>query len=330
MLTASARHPERVLVAGAAGFVGSEIVRQLCSLNLSVRTTDRIPEPPPGLPSYRPADLRNPAETEALLDGVDCVINASGIAHIFNRTAETDKLMYAVNGDAAGALARAAVRAGVSHLVLISSVGVYGSPGTPSVDEAFPCSPSGPYEESKYQGERQAAAAVSGSRTRLTILRPATIYGPGDRGNVARLIRTIDHGRFVWIGDGRNLKSLVFREDFARACVRAALGGSDSDVYNVSAPPETMRAIVDSIAEALGKRPPRLSIPAGFARSMTTLAAHSPVARPRFQALRRTVGKWLAHDAYDASKFAQRFGQIAAVPLREGIRREVEWYASRN
>jgi nucleoside-diphosphate-sugar epimerase len=216
----------------------------------------------------------------------------------------------------------------VGHVVLISSVAVYGSPGVPSVDETFPCNPSGVYEESKYEGEEQSRAAISGSGTRLTILRPATIYGPGDRGNVARLVRALDKGRFFWIGDGLNLKSLLFLEDFARACVRAALQGTESDVYNVSAPAETMRSVVDAIAEALGKRPPRISIPAVCARSAAAMAALSPVARARFHGLRRTLRKWLAHDAYDAGKFSRRFGEFVQVPLREGMRREVEWHVA--
>jgi hypothetical protein len=89
-----------------------------------------------------------------------------------------------------------------------------------------------------------------------------------------------------------------------------------------------MHAVVDAIAEALGKRPPRLFIPASCARGAAALAALSPVARARFQGLRRTLRKWLAHDAYDAGKFARRFGEFVQVPLREGMRREVEWHVA--
>jgi len=320
--------PPRVLVAGAAGFVGAQIVRELSSRELEIRTTDCVAKPRTELPSYRPADLRNPDQVRPVVDGVDCVINASGIAHVFRLDEAAAKTMREVNGDAAGTLARAAVEAGVAHLVQISSVSVYGSPGVPSVDETFSCNPTGVYEESKYEGELLSLAAVKGTGTRLTILRPATIYGPGDRGNVARLVRALDKGRFVWIGDGLNLKSLLYHEDFARACVRAALEGTESDIYNISAPAETMHSVVDAIAEALGKRPPRLFIPAACARSAAAVAALSPVARTRFQGLRRTLRKWLAHDAYDAGKFVRRFGDFVQVPLREGMRREVEWHVA--
>ena len=56
----------------------------------------------------------------------------------------------------------------------------------------------------------------------LTILRLATLYGEGDPGNVGRLMRTLDRGRFLWIGDGSNRKSLLYRGDAANACMAVA------------------------------------------------------------------------------------------------------------
>ena len=284
--------------------------------------------PAGALPCYRPADLCRTEQIAPLLEGVDCAIHAAGLAHVFRPDESTNRLMHEVNGTAAGNLARAAAQSGVRHVVLISSVSVYGSPGTPSVDESFPVRPSGHYAQSKYEGETLSLEATQGTATGLTILRPATIYGPGDRGNVARLIGAVARGRFVWIGDGRNLKSLVYVEDFARACVRAALGGTGGEVYNVSAPPETMREVVQAIARALGRKVPRLAVPAALARAAAALAGMSPVARRQLKSLRGSLGKWLAHDAYDATRFLRRFGEIAAVPLAEGIRREVEWYGA--
>ena len=317
------------LVTGAAGFVGSAIVRELGASGVEVRTTDRVPKTGTNLASYRAADLRQEDSIGPLVEGADAVIHAAGLAHVFRPDESTARLMHEANGIAAGNVARAAARSGVRRVVLVSSVSVYGSPGAASVDETFPARPSGAYAESKYEGERLALEAVRGTATALTILRPATIYGPGDRGNVARLIGAVARGRFVWIGDGSNYKSLVYVDDFARACVRAALQDTSGDVYNVSAAPETMRSVVEAIARALGRRIPRIGLPAGAARAAAAVAAASPIARRRLRALGASVRKWLSDDAYDGGKFVRRFGEFAAVPMTEGIRREVEWYGAR-
>ena len=323
------QYPQSVLVVGALGFVGSAIVAELMRAGVEVRTTDRVASPKNPPPAYRCADLERHGQILPLLEGVDCVINASGIAHVFRLDAVAAEAMHRVNAVGAGELALAAAQSRVGHLVHLSSVSVYGSPGIPSVDETEPCRPSGPYEQSKCEGERLATEAVNGTSTRLTVLRPATIYGPGDRGNVARLIRAIDRGRFIWVGSGANLKSLIFREDFARACVRAALDKTASGIYNVSAPPVTMRAVVEAAASALGRNIPRICVPGTIARGVAKLAGLSPVARSHASALGRGLIKWLSHDAYDASKFERRFGDIQCLPLKEGIRLEVEWYVAR-
>jgi nucleoside-diphosphate-sugar epimerase len=66
----------------------------------------------------------------------------------------------------------------------------------------------------------------------------------------------LDRGRFLWIGDGSNRKSLLYKGDAARACMAVAeRPASGVNIYNVSAPACTMREIVDGIADALGKHP---------------------------------------------------------------------------
>ncbi|MDO9566735.1 MAG: NAD-dependent epimerase/dehydratase family protein [Candidatus Desulfaltia sp.] len=79
-------------------------------------------------------------------------------------------------------------------------------------DENPPCNPVGPYALSKYNAELRAIEISRESGMALTILRLATLYGEEDPGNVGRLMRTLDRGRFLWIGDGSNRKSSEFGE----------------------------------------------------------------------------------------------------------------------
>lgn len=190
-------------------------------------------------------------------------------------------------------VASTAAAAGVGHLILISSVSVY-CPYTQGIyDENTPCNPVGPYALSKYNAELRAIEIVRVSEMALTILRLATLYGEGDPGNVGRLMRTLDKGRFLWIGDSSNRKSLLYKGDAARACMAVAERPARGiNIYNVSAPACTMREIMDGIANALGKYPSPVRLPALPALLLSRHLSRIP--NRRTVGLHQTVMKWLA------------------------------------
>jgi nucleoside-diphosphate-sugar epimerase len=256
------------------------------------------------------------------------VIHAAGLAHIFNASQANAAPYHVVNEIGTSNVAAVAAEEGVRHLIMISSVAVYGGchDGLPCNEES-PCNPEGPYATSKWQAERRAVEIAENSEMRLSILRLTTLYGEGDPGNIARLIRLIDHGRFVWIGAGQNRKSLMYKEDAARACLRVARStGAGINIYNVSDSAYSMRGIVEHIANALGRSVPRYWVPASIARGAISVAAklarnHGPLGTAEV-----AVRKWLSDDVYDSHKFEREFTFRANVDLAEGLRREVAWY----
>lgn len=320
-----------VLITGAGGFLGSEIVRQALELDMHVRATDRMQESPLSADvEYVPADVLVPDSLPAGLQGMQCVIHAAGLAHIFDARRQTEAPFKQVNEIGTGNVARAAAEAGVEHLVLVSSVSVYGPFTQGAYDERAPCAPVGPYAESKYQAERRATELAADTGMRLSILRLATLYGEGDPGNVRRLIGTVDEGRFMWVGRGTNRKSLCHRQDAARACLTVADSpGAGIEVYNVSAPPCTMREVVEQIGLAMGCSLPGWHVPGGMALALANVVARLASGRGRFGSLELALHKWLANDVYDARKFRESFGFQTEVGLAEGIRREVDWYRQR-
>lgn len=286
-------------------------------------TVGRQAQPTKPLPNYLRADLREPATLTPLLQQVDCVIHAAGLAHQFGAAAKP-AAFFSINVDATTEMMRAAVNAGVQHLILLSSVSVYGGAAT---DETFPCKPQGPYAESKYLAEQHARVIAAEADQRLTILRLATCYGEGDPGNVKRLMQSIDRGRFVWIGTGANRKSLIHRGDVARAVLAVVAScGSGITTYNVAAAPCTMHEIVQALAAALGRRVPSWHVPGTVARGLARVAATATRGRGKLGALPTTIEKWLADDVYGAAAFEQAFGFRAAISVAEGLRREVAWY----
>ena len=315
-----------VLVTGATGFLGSAVANRFANEGFGVRATGRQVQPQGlGRADYRPFDLTGPDTGDSLFAGVDAVVNCAGLAHRFRVGDDAD--FRRVNVDATARLVEAAARAGVRHFVHVSSVSVYG-PGSGEGDESTPCRPMGAYAESKREAEQAAARAAYRSSLRLVILRMPTLYGRGDPGNLARLIRALDRGRFVWIGTGANRKNLLHREDAAQACFLAMIvsdGRTGANVppetFNVPSDVKTVREIVGEIVRALGRRPPRFRIPAGPITVAAQLAKKiSPLAP-----FVHSVEKWLQDDCFDGTRFYQRTGFRHAVSLREGIAEEVAW-----
>ena len=218
-----------------------------------------------------------------------------------------------------------------------STISVYGDGKPNPTDEDFRGSPSGAYAVSKYEAEISAEDVCKENNIDLAILRLATVYGPGDVGNVLRLIKLIDSGKFFWTGDGRNSKSLIFVTDAARACRLAAEKEAEKEaekdlaganIYNVTDTPHTMREIVEEIARQLGKKIPGVTIPAALIKSTLSAAGILPLVGKRARGLAETLKKWRSDDVLSGAKIERELNFKIGTPLGEGIRKEVEWYLS--
>jgi UDP-glucose 4-epimerase len=134
----------------------------------------------PGVSWRELSDLRGAVDWDALLQGVDAVVHLANIAH--QQASETD--FEIVNHQATAALCAAAKRAGVRHLVYVSSI--YAQVGHVServITEADQPAPANAYGRSKLGAER----AVVQSGVPFTILRPVLVLGENAKGNAGTL-----------------------------------------------------------------------------------------------------------------------------------------------
>jgi nucleoside-diphosphate-sugar epimerase len=237
---------------------------------------------------------------------------------------------HRVNVLGTATLLEAAGRAGIRRFFFMSSVAIYGDSSVPTTEETPPV-PTGPYGATKLEAERLVAAWASQRPDRVVrMVRPTVVYGPGNRGNVFRLMRQIRSGFFVPVGRGGNVKSVAYVENLIDACLFALdRGDAGLAVYNYSDEPHLPFAeIVATICRLLGKPEPRFSIPLGPA-----LAILGPVER-----LTRAVGWQLpVHAAalkmnkatcHESGKIrAEGFRQ--RVPTEEGLARMAAWFLHR-
>ena len=323
--------PWRFVVTGADGFLGRRVVCLAAAAGgAPVPVVGRTVSP---APRWRPpsgcivADVTRPCTLAGVFDGCGAVIHAAGLAHVFDHTGAMDAQLWRVNADGTENIARAAAEAGVRHLVLVSSAAVYG-PHEGWVDETAPCRPEGAYAQSKLEAERRATEVATRHGMALTILRPVTMYGEGDPGNVYRLIRAIDRRRFLWIGSGTNRKSLLHRDDVAEACILALKRAPQGvEVFNVAGPAYEMREVISTIARELRRAIPPVRVPPRLVMALVHAVSRvDPTIGGGRNGLLESLQKWVRDDVYDGDKMRRVLGWQPRIDLQSGLRREIRWY----
>lgn len=252
---------ERILVTGASGFVGTALVTTLMRAGRPVRAATRHPETallPRGVEAVAVPDFRQSIDWAPMLAGVGSVVHLAGIAHV---GPNVDPAVYdRVNHVATADLAAACARAGVRRLVFLSSVRAQcGIAAAQALREADEPRPSEAYGRSKLTAE-DAVRACGGA---WTILRPAMVYGPGAKGNLAHLMRIaalplpLPFARFANERSILGLENLVSAIAFVlgeEACAR--------ETYLVADPkPLTLAEIVAALRCGAGRRPRLFPVP---------------------------------------------------------------------
>lgn len=315
----------RLLVTGASGFLGTAIVAKAVEAGHVVRGLSRR-KPSTASIEWSVADICEPSQLAPAMRGVDCVIHTAGAAHIFWPTPSDAARMHAINAEGARNVARAAAEAGVRRMVAVSSIKVYGSAHSGPRDEQVACHPDSAYGRTKHQGELWSLEEGERTGMEVVALRMTALYGPGDAGNMSRMIRMVDRGRWIWIGAGKNRKSFTHVSDAADACLLSALTPGLAGPFNVAVEHRSVREMVAGICQALGVRMPALRVPRGLALGGARAVAALSFINPKLGALVTQIENLTADDLYPGSSFAGATGFAGQVPFQTGISQEVGWY----
>lgn len=301
----------RVLVTGAAGFIGSHVADECLSLGMEVIATDDLSggylENVPKGATWVHGDLCDSKFVASLWDAgrFDAVYHlgayaAEGLSHFIRA------FNYRTNLEASVNLVNQAVLHEAERFVFTSSIAVYGRGQVPMTEEMVP-RPEDPYGISKYAVELDLAAAHDMFGLEYTIFRPHNVYG--ERQNIADRYRNVI-GIFMnavlrgepmtVFGDGQQTRAFSHIADVAPVIARAPkVNAAVNETFNVGADqPYSVFELTRQIATTFGVEAHIRHLPA-----------------------RNEV----VHAFSDHTKVDNVFGSVSNIGLAEGIERMAAW-----
>jgi nucleoside-diphosphate-sugar epimerase len=308
--------PMRIVVTGAAGFIGSHICDALLAQGHEVAGVDAfIDYYPRALKednlrligahprfTFTELDLRID-RLDDLLEGADGVVNQAAMAGLM-RSWDDLETYVGCNILAVARLIAACQRAGVERFVHASTSSVYGQNAVG--DESLPTRPISPYGVTKLAAEHLLLAHRAAHGFPVIILRYFSIYGPRQRPDMAYhiFIKAMLAGEPITIyGDGRQSRANTFVADCVRGTLAALADGEVGETYNIGGGEEiSLLEAIDLIAKATGTSPQ---------------IRHE---RPRPGDQLRTVA--------DTSKARRAFGYQPIVRPADGLREQARWHVA--
>ncbi len=309
---------KHVLVTGGAGFIGSELVRQVAATGTSVTVVDNLVngkrENLQHVLSDRVrievTDIRDNKRLKKLLKDVDVLFHLAclGVRHSIHSPIES----HEVNATATLELLALAKEANIKRFVYVSSSEVYGTAHFVPITEECPTYPHTVYGASKLAGECYARAYWNTYQFPTVVIRPFNTYGPrchheGDCGEVIPkfLLRAMVGQPLIIFGDGTQSRDFTFVSDTAKGILEAGLlSESIGRTINIGYGQEiTLNDLARIVKEVLAKP----DVPVEHVES-----------RPG------DVQRLCA----DVSYAKELFGYKPTITLKKGLHHLLQWYKS--
>jgi dihydroflavonol-4-reductase len=269
----------RVLVTGAAGFVGGGVARALRNRGDEVVALVRDPKRAGDLAAQGVEvvtdDLSEVGALVGYLRRADAAIHAAGSYRVGIRDRERDAMLDANVGTTARVLDAAAV-ARTPRIVYVSTVNAFGNTRGRVVDESYRRDTAARflswYDETKFRAHEAAEQRIARG-ARILIVLPSQVYGPRDHSAFGDQLRLARDGQLRYRALDDVGVGLVHVDDLAAGIVAALDRGRIGRSYILSGPTTTLAEAIDLAAALGGHEPPRLRIPTGLLRVMAPLGA---------------------------------------------------------
>ena len=318
-----------ILVTGATGFLGHNLIPQLRAARHEVRalvrpTSDTRFLQEHGVDLAYTDDIRDAEAARRAIQGCDQVIHAAGQFRFWG-----DSLSFwQTNVAGTHALLEAATAVSVKRFIHISTIVVVGkTPTTGILDETAVCNPQEPYQRTKFEAEQLALTYHQTHDLPVTILRPGAFYGPWGRYAFNRLFFEEPlRGWRIKVDGGKHITFPVFALDVVQGIMLALENGRSGEIYNICSQSLHHNEVNDIVSDLAGISRWRFNFPTwsvlALAKSWTALSRFT--GREPFYPI--NLAPYVFQDWHISTQKAQTELGYQPTPFAEGAKETLDWY----
>ncbi|MBW4049469.1 MAG: SDR family oxidoreductase [Proteobacteria bacterium] len=333
-LVAALAVPQRWLVTGSAGFIGSHLLEYLLRAGHAVVSLDNfstghqrnldevrqlVGEAAWARHRFIEGDIVDPVTCRQACEGADIVLHQAALGSV-PRSIEDPLRTHAVNATGFLNMLVASRDAGCKRFVFAASSSTYGDhPGLPKVEDRIG-NPLSPYAVTKYLDELYAGVFTRSYGMQTVGLRYFNVFGARQDPNgayaavIPRWAASIAQGQSCEIfGDGETSRDFCFIDNVAQANLRAALvpgEGPRFDIFNV----------------AFGEQTTLNQLHGLLCENLQALMPNLKVLPPTYREFRQGD---VRHSLANIGKAATVLGYVPTHSVREGLREAMPWYVDR-
>lgn len=299
---------------GGAGFIGSNLVKQLVADGHDVTVLDNLSSgfrsnlhPFPEI-RFIEGDIRDDAAVAEAIKGMEVVFHLA--ASVGNKRSIDHPLLDAdINVMGTLKVLEASRRKGIRKIVASSSAGIFGELKTLPIKEDHPVEPDTPYGSSKLCMEKECLAYAKLYEMEAVCLRYFNVYGPNQRfdayGNVIPIFvfKMLRADPLTIFGDGEQTRDFINVRDVVQANIKAAMANDLSGAFNIGS---NSRIKINRLVELIG--------------AVSGIEQQVVYGPPRPGDVR--------HSLADISAARHSFGFEPSVSMEEGLREYIAWAAS--
>jgi dihydroflavonol-4-reductase len=322
----------KILVTGGTGFIGSHLCEALIERGHHVTILVRPDDDTrwvDALPLARAmGDITDKGSLAAAVGDVDCVFHLAAILG-----APDPQLYFRVNVDGTRNLVEACLESPrpPRRFLLASSIAAMGPSGKHrTYNEEAPCHPLSDYGKSKWQSE-QELHRLDG-RLPWTIVRLPLVFGPRSKGGLFPLMRVVNKGIKLRMGDGQT--NVAYVADIVDGMITAV--ESDNTIGQTyllgESPSFTWKEIMDAMAKAMGRRAISVWLPFHLLYLAGAISMAIGWLRRRRPFLHLRNVAYLRHRYWrvDTRKAEREFGYTTRHRLAEGLTLTAGWYSDQD